>query len=67
MKKVAFMFVAAMALSFAACGGQTKASEECDSTACDSAVVEEVVDSAAAVVDSAAAVVDSVVAEVVAE
>ena len=57
MKKVAFMFVAAMALSFAACGGQTKASEECDSTACDSAVVEEVV-----VVDSVAA--DSVVAEV---
>lgn len=56
MKKVAFMFVAAMALSFAACGGQTKASEECDSTACDSAVVEEVV-----VVDSAAA--DTVVAE----
>lgn len=57
MKKVAFMFVAAMALSFAACGGQTKASEECDSTACDSAaVVEEVV-----VEDSAAA--DTVVAE----
>lgn len=51
------MFVAAMALSFAACGGQTKASEECDSTACDSAVVEEVV-----VEDSAAA--DTVVAEV---
>lgn len=50
------MFVAAMALSFAACGGQTKASEECDSTACDSAVVEEVV-----VEDSAAA--DTVVAE----
>ena len=49
MKKVAFMFVAAMALSFAACGGQTKASEEaCDSAACcDSAVVEEVVDTLA--------------------
>lgn len=61
MKKVAFMFVAAMALSFAACGGQTKASEECDSTACgDSAVVEEVV-------DSVAEVVDSIVAEVVAD
>ncbi len=64
MKKVAFMFVAAMALSFAACGGQTKASEEaCDSAACDSAVVEEVVDTLAEVVDSAAAVADTVVAE----
>ena len=64
MKKVAFMFVAAMAISFASCGGQTKASEECDSTACDSAaVVEEVVveDSTAAdttVVEAAAEVVD---------
>ena len=61
MKKVAFMFVAAMALSFAACGGQTKASEECDSTACDSAVVEEVVDTV--VVDSVVAEVAEVVAE----
>ncbi|MCR5779047.1 MAG: entericidin [Bacteroidaceae bacterium] len=62
MKKVAFMFVAALAISFASCGGQTKASEEaCDSTACDSAVVEEVVDSA--VVDSAAAEVEAPVAE----
>lgn len=58
------MFVAAMALSFAACGGQTKASEEaCDSATCDSAVVEEVVDTLAEVVDSAAAVADTVVAE----
>ena len=65
MKKVAFMFVAAMALSFAACGDQTKASEEaCDSAACcDSAVVEEVVDTLAEVVDSAAAEVEAVVAE----
>lgn len=55
------MFVAAMALSFAACGGQTKASEECDSTACDSAVVEEVVDTV--VVDSVVAEVAEVVAE----
>ena len=46
MKKVAFMFVAALAISFASCGGQTKAADEADSTACDSAVVEEVVDSA---------------------
>ena len=55
------MFVAAMALSFAACGGQTKASEECDSTACDSVVVEEVVDTV--VVDSVVAEVAEVVAE----
>ena len=62
MKKVAFMFVAALAISFASGGGQTKASEEaCDSAACDSAVVEEVVDSA--VVDSAAAEVEAPVAE----
>lgn len=61
MKKVAFMFVAAMAIAFASCGGaQTKNAEECcDSTACcDSAaaVAEEVVDSVVeVVVDSAAA------------
>ena len=66
MKKVAFMFVAAMAIAFASCGGaQTKNAEECcDSTACcDSvaAVAEEVVDSVVEVV------VDSVAAEVVAE
>ena len=61
MKKVAFMFVAALAISFASCGGQTKAAEEADSTACDSAVVEEVVDSA--VVDSAAVEVEEVAAE----
>jgi len=67
MKKVAFMFVAAMALSFAACGGQTKnADQQCDSTeCCDSAaaVVEEVVDSVEEVVDSVAAEVTEVVAE----
>ena len=66
MKKVAFMFVAAMALSFAACGGQTKASEEaCDSACCDSAAaVEEVVDTTLAeVVDSAAVEAAEVVAE----
>lgn len=63
MKKVAFMFVAALAISFASCGGQTKASEEaCDSAACDSAVVEEVVVDSA-VVDSAAAEVEAPVAE----
>ena len=65
MKKVAFMFVAAMAISFASCGGQTAANAEAvDSTCCEAAeVVEEVVDSTIAVVDSAAAVVEEVVAE----
>lgn len=62
MKKVAFMFVAAMAISFASCGGQTKAVEEaCDSA--ENAVVEavEVIDSLAC--DSVAEVVEGVVAE----
>jgi len=65
MKKVAFMFVAVLAISFASCGGQTKACDEaCDSAACDSNAVVEVVDSALEVVDSAAAeVVEAVVAE----
>ena len=64
------MFVAAMAISFASCGGQTKANEEaCDSAAsCEEAtVVEEVVDTTLEVVDSAAAAVEEVAAEVVAE
>jgi len=65
MKKVAFMFVAVLAISFASCGGQTKASSEaCDSAACDSSnAVVEVCDSALEVVDSAAAEVAEVVAE----
>ena len=69
MKKVAFMFVAAMAISFASCGGQATATAEAvDSTfeAVDS-VVEEVVDSAREVVDSVAAEVVDAAAEVVAE
>lgn len=56
MKKVAFMFVAVLAISFASCGNSTKACEECDSTCVDSCCVEEVVDSVVAdsvVVDSA--------------
>ena len=65
MKKVAFMFVAAMAISFASCGGQTAANTECEDSCCAAAEeLVEVVDSAAeAVVDSAAAVVEEVVAE----
>ncbi|MBQ1835961.1 MAG: hypothetical protein II129_02860 [Paludibacteraceae bacterium] len=69
MKKVAFMFVAAMAISFASCGGQATATAEAvDSLAetCDS-VVEEVVDSALEVVDSAAAEVVETAEAVVAE
>lgn len=52
MKKVAFMFVAALAISFASCGGQTKATEEtadsvvaevaCDSASCDSVCADSV-------------------------
>ena len=64
------MFVAAMAISFAACTGQTKTTEEaCDSAACcaDTAVVEVVDSLVQEVVDSAAAVVEEVAAEVVAE
>lgn len=64
MKKVAFMFVAVLAISFASCGGQTKAcSEACDSAACDSNAVVEVCDSALEVVDSAATEAAEVVAE----
>ena len=65
MKKVAFMFVAAMAISFASCGGQTAANTECeDSSSCAAEEIVEVVDNAAeAVVDSAAAVVEEVFAE----
>ena len=56
------MFVAAMAISFASCGGQTKNAEEaCDSACCEAEEVVEVVDSAAAAVDSVAA--EAVVAE----
>ena len=66
MKKVAFMFVAAMAISFASCGGQTAANAEAaDSTCCEAA--EEIVEAGDSVVvevlDSAAAVVEEVVAE----
>jgi hypothetical protein len=70
MKKVAFMFVAAMAISFASCGGQATATTE---AAADTlaetvdSVVEEVVDTTLEVVDSAAAEVAETAQEVVAE
>ena len=55
MKKLVFMFVAFVAMSFAACGNKTAATVENDSTAVDSTqVVEEVVDTL---------VTDSVIAE----
>lgn len=61
MKKFAFIFVAAIAASFAvSMSSCTKATTDSDSVCCDS-VCEEV----AEVVDSAAEVVDSIVAEVV--
>jgi hypothetical protein len=58
MKKVAFMFVAAMAISFASCGGQTAANTECEDSACCEAaeeIVEEVADTVPAAADSVAA------------
>ena len=67
MKKLAFMFVAFAAISFASCGNkaaQADAAVEADTVCCDSAEVE-VVDSVAVVADSAAVVADS--AAVVAE
>ena len=55
MKKVAFMFVAAMAISFASCGGQATATTEAAA------------DTLAETVDSAAAEVAETAQEVVAE
>lgn len=58
MKKLAFMFAAVVAVSFASCGNKTEQAECCDSCCADSAV-EEVVDTVVA--DTVVA--DSVVAE----
>ena len=54
MKKLAFMFVAVAAISFASCGNKTQQAEPVDSVAVDTAV--EVVDTTA---------VDTVVADTV--
>lgn len=59
MKKLAFMFVAVAAISFASCNGNKTADATCDGDSCcaDTVVVEEVVDSVATdsvAVDSAA-------------
>ena len=61
MKKLAFMFVAVAAISFASCGNGTQQAEAVDTVAVDTV---EVVDTT--VVDSAAAVVEEAV-EAVAE
>ncbi|MBP5381244.1 MAG: hypothetical protein J6Y39_05905 [Bacteroidaceae bacterium] len=55
MKKLAFLFVAVAAISFASCGNKTQATEEADTVAADTV---EVVDTVAA---------DTVAAEAVAE
>ena len=57
MKKLVFMFVAMVAMTFAACGGQTPATASANDS--DSVVVDSIVDSLA--VDSVVA--DSAVAE----
>ena len=67
MKKLVFMFVAAMAISFASCGGQTAANVETVDSDTVVAVVEEVVDSAAAVVDTVATEAAEAATEVVEE
>ena len=60
MKKLAFMFVAVVAMSFASCGGN-KAEQPVAEEATDSVVVEDTTATDSVVADSAAA--DSVVAE----
>ena len=68
MKKVAFMFVAIAAMSFASCGNKTATGEAVDSVIEDvDSLVEEVVDSTLEVVDSATAEVVEAAEEVVAE
>ena len=61
MKKLVFAIAALVTVSFVSCGNEAKPVVE---EAVDSAVVEEVVDTVAAVADTVAAVADSVVAEV---
>ena len=62
MKKLAFMFVAVAAISFASCGNKTQEAEVVDTVAVDTV---EVVDTT--VVDSVAEVVEEAVEAVVAE
>ena len=68
MKKVAFMFVAVAAMSFASCGNKTATAEAVDTLAAEAdTLVEEVVDTLAEAADTAAAEVVEEAAEVVAE
>ncbi|MBR0202486.1 MAG: hypothetical protein IJQ44_08510 [Bacteroidaceae bacterium] len=56
MKKVAFMFVAVLAMTFASCGNQTANNAEGCDTLCEDTTAEEVVDTVVAdtvVADSA--------------
>lgn len=65
MKKFAFIFVAAIAASFAvSMSSCTKAAQDTDSVCCDS-ICEEVVEEVVDTIDSIAAEVDSIAAEVV--
>ena len=61
MKKLAFVFAAIVAVSFASCGNKTTATECADSTACDSVVCCDSVACDTVACDSV--VCDSVVAE----
>ena len=65
MKKVAFMFVAAMAMSFAACTGNQKANTE--GTDSLDATIDEVVETVVEDVDSTAQEVGDSLTEVAAE
>lgn len=62
MKKLAFLFVAVAAISFASCGNKTEQGAACDSACaevCDSAAIEEVAEPDTTVAES-----DSTAAEV---
>lgn len=61
MKKLAFLFVAFAAISFASCGNKTSQAETAADT--DTVAVEEIVEVDSVVADSAAVVADSAAAE----
>ena len=54
MKKLVFMFVAVVAISFASCGNKTSDAAATDSVAADTTATVEVVDTTAAPVDTVA-------------
>jgi len=63
MKKLVLLLAVVFGVSFVSCNQAENTEAAADSAAVDSTVVEQVVDSAAAVVDSAAATVDSAATE----